>query len=122
MGFRMSNEKNLIPQNKRTKSEQRKIAQKGGIASGIARNEQKRLKTLLDMVLSQKNKEGIPNDLAMTISLVERAISGDVRSFEVIRDTIGEKPTDVVEAIVSDKVDPLISALNPKGDFKDSKK
>lgn len=118
----MSNEKNLIPQNKRTKSEQRKIAQKGGIASGIARNEQKRLKTLLDMVLSQKNKEGIPNDLAMTISLVERAISGDVRSFEVIRDTIGEKPTDVVEAIVSDKVDPLISALNPKGDFKDSKK
>ncbi len=35
---------NLIPQNKRTKEEQREIARKGGIASGKARKERKTLK------------------------------------------------------------------------------
>lgn len=35
-------EENLIPLNKRTKSEQRKIQKKGGIASGIARNKKKK--------------------------------------------------------------------------------
>ena len=33
----MSNEKNLIPFNKRTESEQREIAQQGGKASGLER-------------------------------------------------------------------------------------
>lgn len=34
----MANEKNLIPLDKRTKSEQREIARKGGVASGVSRN------------------------------------------------------------------------------------
>lgn len=37
------NTKNLIPQNKRTKDEQRAIAKKGGVASGEARREKKRM-------------------------------------------------------------------------------
>lgn len=37
------NTKNLIPQNKRTKDEQRAIAKKGGVASGKARREKKRM-------------------------------------------------------------------------------
>ena len=37
----MANEQNLIPFNKRTESEKRKITQKGGIASGKARREKR---------------------------------------------------------------------------------
>ena len=33
-----------------------------------------------------------------TPSLIKKAMSGDVRAFEVIRDTIGEKPTDKIDA------------------------
>ena len=44
----MSNNKNLIPINKRTTEEQRKIAQKGGIASGKVRREKRKFKKILN--------------------------------------------------------------------------
>jgi len=49
------NVKNLIPQNKRTKAEQRKIAQQGGKASGKARREKKLMSAILaDYLARQK--------------------------------------------------------------------
>ena len=43
----MANEKNLKPMNKRTKSEQREIAKKGGKKSGEVRKAKKTIKSLL---------------------------------------------------------------------------
>lgn len=51
------NDENLIPQNKRTKSEQREIAKKGGIASGKARRQKADLRKLMAMML----EEQVPN-------------------------------------------------------------
>ena len=34
---------------------------------------------------------------SVTLALIEKAMSGDTKAFEVIRDTIGEKPADKVE-------------------------
>lgn len=49
------NDKNLIPQNKRTKSEQREIARKGGRASVKARREKKLMSAILaDYLARQK--------------------------------------------------------------------
>ena len=48
------NPDNLIPQNKRTKKEQSEIARKGGIASGEARREKKRLSTIYGEMLAGK--------------------------------------------------------------------
>lgn len=42
----MANEQNLIPQNKRTKAEQREIARKGGLKSGEIRRKRAELKKL----------------------------------------------------------------------------
>lgn len=42
----MANEKNLVPQSKRTKREQREIASKGGKKSGEVRRERARLRKL----------------------------------------------------------------------------
>ena len=49
--------KNLIPQSERTKDEQREIARKGGIASGIARREKKTVQKILNDFLSTAAKD-----------------------------------------------------------------
>lgn len=49
--------KNLIPQNKRTKEEQREIARMGGIASGQARREKKTVQKILNDFLSTAAKD-----------------------------------------------------------------
>lgn len=51
------NEQNLKPMNQRTESEQREIAQKGGIASGEARREKKRLTDVLRKVLNEASDD-----------------------------------------------------------------
>ena len=83
---------NLIPQSERTKDEQRKIATMGGIASGESRRKRKTLReellALLEQGDTQKN---------MTLSVLMKALDGDLKAYEIIRDTIGEKPKEQVE-------------------------
>ena len=77
----MANEttKNLIPQNKRTKEEQREIARMGGIASGKARREKQKTQQILADIVSIKNK-----DLAMFQKLATKlGLDGDISIHEV---------------------------------------
>jgi hypothetical protein len=53
----MANEKNLIPFDERTESEQREIARQGGIASGIARREKKTVQKILNDFLETSAKD-----------------------------------------------------------------
>ena len=83
---------NLKPQNKRTKEEQREIAIKGGKASGKSRGARKTLREeLLAMLEDGDTQEKV------SIALIKKAMKGDTKAFEVLRDTIGEKPVDKVE-------------------------
>lgn len=70
-------------------NEARKNGRKGGIKSGQIRKERKALKEQLLMMLEcgdiQEN---------ICLALIDKAQSGDIKAFEVIRDTIGEKPSD----------------------------
>lgn len=89
-------EDNLIPMNERTKEEQREIARMGGIASGKARKEKKLLKELLEEALSKDTETG--NEYVnITMALIKEANKGNVKAYEVIRDTLGQKPVDKVE-------------------------
>ncbi len=88
----MANEENLKPMSERTKKEQREIARMGGIASGKARAERKTLKEELLLLLSQGNTQE-----KISLSLIQQAMQGNVKAFETIRDTVGEKPVDKVE-------------------------
>ena len=88
----MANEQNLKPVNKRTKSEQREIQRKGGIASGEARRARRTLKAELLLMLSDPEVQE-----KLSAAIMKKGIDGDIRAFEVIRDTIGEKPTEKVE-------------------------
>jgi hypothetical protein len=91
----MANEQNLKPFNELTEKEQRELAKKGGIASGKARAERKTLKEELLLLLSQGNTQE-----KISLSLIAQAMEGNVKAFETIRDTVGEKPVDKVEADV----------------------
>lgn len=86
--------KNLIPQSKRTKSEQREIATKGGIASGEARREKKIIK---DEILKRMKESDWEE---MMTNMIQRA-KGTDKGFEVFRDSIGQKPAQEVN-LVSD--------------------
>lgn len=80
----------------RTPSEQVEIAKKGGIASGEARREKKLLKELLEDALS-KGTETDNEYVNITLALIREANRGNVKAYEVIRDTLGQKPIDKVE-------------------------
>jgi succinyl-CoA synthetase beta subunit len=86
----MANEQNLKPV--RTTSEARKRGKAGGIRSGQVRAERKTLKEELLLLLSEGNTQN-----KLSLALIEKAMNGDTKAFEVIRDTIGEKPTDKIE-------------------------
>lgn len=89
----MANEQNLkngIATRFRTGEEQAKIARRGGIRSGEVRRENKLIK---DRILERMGESDWDT---MIDNLIARA-SEDTRSFEVLRDTIGQKPKDSVE-------------------------
>lgn len=95
-----------------TPEERRENGRKGGIASGEAKRKKKAMKETLDVLLSMPMKNGRSIDIesvknfaaikgkninvqeAMIISMLQRAMKGDVKAAEWIRDTAGQKPTD----------------------------
>lgn len=81
----MANEQNLKPQNQRTKSEQRKIAQMGGIASGEKRRHQrdlrKAVKALQSVVVPVKGGgDGLTYAEAIARAVGVKAAQGDLKA------------------------------------------
>ena len=108
----MPNEEYLVPLNKRTQSERKEIARMGAIASNKKQAEKKLLRETIEMLLTKapteemikdcSNKFGFnPKDLQEVITggLIFRAVSGDSKAYEVLRDTIGQKPIQQVEDV-----------------------
>jgi len=95
--------------------EARKRGRNGGLASGKARREKKMMRETLEMLLSMplNNKKMVDvEDIrsfgalkgknvsvqeAMMMAQVMKAIKGDTKAAEYVRDTIGQKPVDNVE-------------------------
>ena len=88
----MANEQNLVSLATRPQRERKEIASKGQKASTEARKARKTLKETLLMMLEEGNTQ---NDI--TLALLQKALNGDTKAYEVIRDTVGEKPTDKIE-------------------------
>ena len=97
--------KNLIPASKRSKDEAKELGRKGGKKSGENRRKRKTLKEELLALLSSGDTQN-----KLSLALIQEALNGNnagsvTRAFEVIRDTIGEKP---VEKVVVAEVDQSI--------------
>lgn len=95
-----------------TPEQRRESGRKGGIASGESKRRKKAMRETLEILLSMPMKSGKYADIegvknfaaikgkninvqeAMIISMLQRAMKGDVRAAEWVRDTAGQKPTD----------------------------
>lgn len=109
----MAGEENLNPV--KTKEEARARGRAGGIASGKARREKRLMRETLDLLLNMPIKDGTFADVesirnfasikgknisvqdAILIAQIQKAMKGDTRAAEYVRDTIGQKPTDSVD-------------------------
>lgn len=99
----MANEKNLVPFDERTESEQREIASAGGKASGKARRRKKSLKQKMQLLLSLPPAENdqtelsamgvdpddMDNEMVLVKALFIAAAAGDTRAFDRIQDVLG---------------------------------
>lgn len=89
----MANEQNLKPiKNSKVARELQEKSVKKRKENQIAR---KTFRESLLLLLEQDNTQKEINE-----ALIAKALSGDTKAFEVIRDTIGEKPIEKVEAQV----------------------
>ena len=98
------NPQNLTPLNKRTKKEQRMVQSQGGKASAKKRREQKTLKEELLLLLSEGDTQK-----QISLAVIQKALQGDLKAFEVIRDTTGQKCVEKVE--ISQTVDDSIKEI-----------
>lgn len=91
-------DENLISLADRTTEEQREIARQGGIASGKARKAKadlrKALQVLLETDITGKNGKTMSGAEAMAVVAFQKAMKGDLRAWELVRDTSGQKPAD----------------------------
>lgn len=83
------NDENLIPLNKLSKDEAKKIQIAGGIARAEQRAKRKTLREELLLLLQNNDTQQ-----KGCIAILEKFLNGDIKAFETIRDTIGEKPSE----------------------------
>ena len=99
----MANEQNLRPSEYKLSQDE---AKKGGIASGEARRRKRdirlALEALLEKDISDKNGNVMTTTEAIALKQIEKALKGDTKAFEVVRDTVGQKPTEKLDVTVND--------------------
>lgn len=114
----MANDSNLIPNLERTPEKRRENAAKAGVASGKKRRENKAMRETLDILLSMPLENGKTAEIekvksiaamnganitvqeAIMMAQIKRALNGDTKAAEFIRDSAGQKPTLNVESKV----------------------
>ncbi len=90
--------KNLTP---KSSNEARKNGRAGGIKSGEIRRKNKQLKNELLYLLDVEDKDNKTMREKICLALISQALIGNIRAFEVIRNTIGEAIPEKIETINS---------------------
>lgn len=80
-----------------TSEEARERGRKGGLKSGEIRRARKTLKEELLALLSEGDIQE-----KISLAILEKAKAGDTKAYEIIRDTVGEKPVEKLEAKVEE--------------------
>lgn len=87
-----------------TAERQREIASMGGKASAEARKRRKDLRLAMEMLLEKNTKikdldgkeKTVSGAEAIAVAQYKKALKGDTKAFEVVRDTSGQKPIEKV--------------------------
>ncbi len=126
----MANNNNLMPiddvNSRRTREQHSRDSSKGGKESAKRRRQRKTFKELCDnfidsQVTSEELKAkminfGIADEdtsykMAMIVALCGEAVKGNVKAFEVLRDTIGEKPKENIK-IENQQATKVLESIN----------
>lgn len=86
---------NLISFNKMTPEQRKEMASKAGKASVASRRKKKQLRELLEIALSQKTETG-DYYMDITTALIDKALNGSEKAYQLIRDTLGQMPEQVI--------------------------
>lgn len=101
------NEQNLIPTTKLTEKERRELASKAGKASVEARRKKRDLRRAIEILLETDIKDEDGNVKsgaeALAIAQFKKALKGDTRAFEVLRDTSGQSVVQKVQVAEVDQ-------------------
>lgn len=97
----MANNKNLKPPiNKRSTEEAREISRKGGIKSGEARRKKRDMKAelllVMDELITDKSGKKVTPRKAISVTLLKKALSGDLKAIKLLLEIIGEMPKEGV--------------------------
>lgn len=112
------NTKNLIQNRQTTPEERRENARKAGIASGIARKKKKDFREACLALLESDMQDDAGNTVTgydvIVSSMFYQAKMGNVKAFETLRDTAGQKPVDKVvvadvDQSVIDEVEDIVN-------------
>lgn len=104
---------------KMTPEQRAECGRKGGIAKREAVRRRKEMRETLSILLDMPMKKGkvytaeeikcfadlngknITIDQAMMVKLIQKALKGDINAIAMVRDTIGEKPVEKIDATVT---------------------
>ena len=114
----MQSKSNLIPIKKGQLSKEEAMARgsKGGKASVIARKSKKLFKEIFEDILNEEVKYGdriITKKQAWVYKIVTNSLNRvnngkidatDIKAFEVIRDSVGEKPKETLEHTITEPI------------------
>lgn len=109
----------------RSENEAREKGRNGGKKSGETRRKKKMLRDCLDILLERKvtdkNGRKVTGAEALAVQLFQKALGGDLKAFELVRDTAGQKPIDKVmvsevDPTVIDEVERLVSETESEHD------
>lgn len=116
-------EDNLQPfTSDQSREEAAKNGAKGGKASGEARRRKRDLRNALELLLEKdfKDKDGniVSGAEAITAKLFQQAMNGNVKAFETLRDTVGQKPVEkiMVAEVEQDVIDDVEKAVLTEND------
>ena len=115
-----------------TSEQRREYGRRGGLKKGENYKRRKELRETLDVLLDMPLRTGrttsvekvqafanlkgknITVDQAMMVCLIQKALKGDLNAIAMVRDTIGERPSDKVE--VKDVTPVIISGEDDLSD------
>lgn len=92
----MANIDNLVSLADRTQQERNEIARKGAIASNKVQKEKKLFKKVVEEKLGQSLD-------SMVEAMIKQANEGNVKAFEVLRDTAGQNPDKIKDEVEEEK-------------------
>lgn len=112
----MANEQNLVKGDDRHKFTLEE-ASKGGKRSAEAKRARKDLRLALEMLLEKDYTDNKGNVMsgteAVTAKLFQQAMNGNIKAFETLRDTVGQKPVErvMVAEVEQDIIDEVERAV-----------